>query len=152
MNTVNQQQRKDRQASPRISRISESTFTIETPELGVGITTAGGLRIWGTEETTVSFSFPRPRLSGLPKQLEAMGGPEECASVYSAVFDRELYVPKIVLHETLPAAEDAEEASAWIRLDLLQLPEGPSLATATLFIPPEQPHSPDRRIGREETS
>lgn len=120
---------------PRICRISEHTFIIETPGLDVGITTAGGLRVWGIEETSLSFRALAPRPRGLPEKMSA----PECASVYFAVFERGArYVPAIELHRELPEGMQVWRADTWIRLDLLELPQGRSLAGAAVFIPPKR--------------
>lgn len=53
-----------------MSMVGDNNMLIETPHLQVGITTAPGLRIWGTDSTELAFGEPGPRPEDLAEAPE----------------------------------------------------------------------------------
>jgi hypothetical protein len=130
-----------------------NTMLIETPNLQVGVTTASGLRIWGTDSTEVAFGEPGPRPGPLPKTV---ADTPSVHSRYFAVYDRSHHnpakVPQVMHVRELPSEAPGNQLtasvqdgklSAYIRIDLydpsenVAVPAAKAVAEAVIFIPTE---------------
>ena len=134
--------------------MGENTMLIETPNLQVGVTTASGLRIWGTDSTEIAFGDPGPRPDLLPKTA---ADKPEVHSRYFAVYDRSHHspakVPQVMHVRDLPSSAAARRSkaagregklAAFIRIDLYDpsdgiwpvRPQKPSPRPLSSFQPP----------------
>ena len=141
---------------PTLSMVGENTMLIQTPHLQVGVTTASGLRIWGTDSTEIAFGEPGPRPDLLPKTV---ADNPRVHSRYFAVYDRSHHdpakVPQVMHVRELPtnaadyqaiASAGDGKLAAYVRIDLYDpsanvpapiAPIAKAVAGAVIFVPTE---------------